>query len=147
MIFHFVIMTDKFLFPSEDWVNEYCKKLKESPDYNKTGKGWKEPIIFKMTDTEGLKQKIPFDSFILYLSDGICEKCGIVNDPGMTAPYKLTATYSNWKKIIDGKINPTQAMLTGQMKVEGNIAHLLRYASAAIAMVKVAQSIPTEYME
>jgi len=140
-------MNEKLLFPTEEWVNEYCKRLKESPDYNKTGKGWKEPIIFRMTEIENLKQKPPFDSFILYLSDGICEKCSIVTDPNLVAPYKLTATYSNWKKIIDGKINPTQAMLTGQMKVEGNVAHLLRYASAAIAMVKVAQSIPTQYLE
>jgi len=58
----------------------------------------------------------------------------------------LTATYANWKKIIGGKINPTQAMLTGQMKVRGNIALLLRYASAAIAMVKTAQTIPTKYV-
>ncbi len=135
------------LFPSAEWVNEYCKRLKESPDYNKAGKGWKDPILFKMIELDSLKEKPQFDSFILYLKDGICENCEVVTDPQKTAPFKLTATYSNWKKIIDGKINPTQAMLTGQMKVVGNIAVLLRYASAAIAMVKVAQSIPTMYLE
>lgn len=135
------------LFPSEEWVNEYCKRLKESPDYNKAGKGWKDPILFKMIELDSLKEKPQFDTFILYLKDGICENCEVVKDPEKTAPFKLTATYSNWKKIIDGKINPTQAMLTGQMKVVGNIAVLLRYASAAIAMVKVAQSIPTMYLE
>lgn len=140
-------MEEKLLFPSEEWVVEYCKRLKESPDYNKAGKGWKDPILFKMVDVESLKEKPSFDSFILYLKDGICENCEMVKDPSKTAPFKLTATYANWKKIIDGKVNPTQAMLTGQMKVEGNMALLLRYASAAIAMVKVAQSIPTRYLE
>jgi putative sterol carrier protein len=140
-------MENKMLFPSEEWVNEYCKRLKESPDYNKSGKGWKDPILFKMIELDSLKEKPQFDSFILYLKDGICENCEVVKDPEKSAPFKLTATYSNWKKIIDGKINPTQAMLTGQMKVVGNIAVLLRYASAAIAMVKVAQSIPTRYLE
>ncbi|MEM0160866.1 MAG: SCP2 sterol-binding domain-containing protein [Thermoplasmata archaeon] len=140
-------MENKMLFPSEEWVNEYCKRLKESPDYNKAGKGWKDPILFKMIELDSLKEKPQFDTFILYLKDGICENCEVVKDPEKTAPFKLTATYSNWKKIIDGKINPTQAMLTGQMKVVGNIAVLLRYASAAIAMVKVAQSIPTMYLE
>jgi putative sterol carrier protein len=140
-------MENKMLFPSEEWVNEYCKRLKESPDYNKSGKGWKDPILFKMIELDSLKEKPQFDSFILYLKDGICENCEVVKDPEKSAPFKLTATYSNWKKIIDGKINPTQAMLTGQMKVVGNIAVLLRYASAAIAMVKVAQSIPTRYLK
>ncbi|MGB9814442.1 MAG: SCP2 sterol-binding domain-containing protein [Thermoplasmata archaeon] len=140
-------MDEKFLFPSEEWVKEYCKRLSESPDYNKSGKGWKDPILFRIIDVESLSKKPQFDSFILHLKDGKCESCEIVKDPSKGAPFKLSATYANWKKIIDGKINPTQAMLTGQMKVEGNMALLLRYASAAIAMVKVAQSIPTEYLE
>ncbi|MFP3318847.1 MAG: SCP2 sterol-binding domain-containing protein [Thermoplasmata archaeon] len=140
-------MEEKLLFPSEEWVREYCKRLRESPDYNKSGKGWKDPILFKMIDLESLKEKPQFDSFILYLKDGRCENCEVVKEPGKTAPFKLSATYANWRKIIDGKINPTQAMLTGQMKVEGNMALLLRYAGAAIAMVKVAQSIPTRYLE
>ena len=118
----------------------------QSSDYNKTGKGWKDPIKFKMTELGDLKNSIPYDSFILSLHDGKCDGSEMVSDPNKTASYELTATYTNWKKIIGGKINPTQAMLTGQMKVRGNIALLLRYASAAIAMVKTAQTIPTKYV-
>lgn len=139
-------MSEDFLFPSEGWVKEYCKRLSESSDYNKSGKGWKDPIMFKMTELGDLKSEMPFDSFILNLHDGICEGSEVGTDPEKTAPYELTATYTNWKKIIGGKINPTQAMLTGQMKVKGNITVLLRYASAAIAMVKTAQTIPTDYL-
>ncbi len=139
-------MPESLLFPSEEWVKEYCKRLSESPDYNKTGKGWKDPIIFKMTELGEFKDKVPYDSFILNLHDGKCEGSEMVSDPTKGAPFELTATYANWKKVIDGKINPTQAMLTGQLKVKGNIALLLRYASAAIAMVKSAQSIPTKYV-
>ncbi|MCL5408063.1 MAG: SCP2 sterol-binding domain-containing protein [Candidatus Thermoplasmatota archaeon] len=139
-------MPDALLFPSEEWVKEYCKRLCESPDYNKTGKGWKDPIKFKMTEMGDLKGGTSFDSFILNLHDGKCDGSEMVTDPEKTSPFELTATYANWKKIISGKINPTQAMLTGQMKVKGNIALLLRYASAAIAMVKTAQTIPTKYL-
>lgn len=135
------------LFPSEEWVKEYCKRLSESPDYNKSGKGWKDPILFHMIEFENLKEKPLFDSFILNLKDGKCEGSEVVLEPGKSAPFKLTATYANWKKIIGGKINPTQAMLTGQMKVEGKITVLLKYASAAIAMVKTAQSIKTKYLD
>ncbi len=140
-------MDEKKLFPSEEWVTEYCKRLSESPDYNKSGKGWKDPILFKLTDVDTLPEKPKFNAFILNLKDGKCESSEIVYSENSSAPFKLTASYSNWKKIIGGKINPTQAMLTGQIKVEGSITTLLRYASAAIAMVKVAQSIPTVYLD
>jgi putative sterol carrier protein len=140
-------MSENLMFPSEEWVREYCKRLTESEDYNKSGKGWKDPIMFKMIELGDVKEKTAYDSFILNLKDGKCEGSEMVTDPEKKAPFILTATYANWKKIIGGKINPTQAMLTGQMKVKGNIALLLRYASAAIAMVKTAQSIPTKYLD
>lgn len=140
-------LDNKILYPSEEWVKEYCKRLNESPDYNKAGKGWIYPILFKATELDNLKEKPQFDSFILYLKDGRCENYEIVKDPEKSAPFILSATYNNWKKIMEGKINPTQAMLGGQMKVVGNMAVLLRYASAAIAMTMVSQSIPTRYLE
>jgi len=146
-IFILNIMTDEILFPSEEWVKEYCQRLSNSADYNKSGKGWKDPIMFRISDPDVLKGKVGFDSFILNLKDGTCEGTEIVSDPAKMAPYVLTASYSNWKKIIGGKINPTQAMLTGQIKVKGNVTTLLRYASAAIAMVKAAQTIPTRYVD
>ncbi|MEM0127554.1 MAG: SCP2 sterol-binding domain-containing protein [Thermoplasmatales archaeon] len=140
-------MAQEFLFPSKDWVEEYCRNLSESQDYNKSGKGWKDPIMFKIADPDSLKGKMEFDSFILNLKDGKCEGVEIVKEESTTSPFILTASYQNWKKIIDGKINPTQAMLTGQIKVKGNVATLLRYASAAIAMVKAAQAISTRYVD
>ncbi|PYB68247.1 Fis family transcriptional regulator [Thermoplasma sp. Kam2015] len=139
-------MAEEILFPSQTWVDEYCRRLSESPDYNKAGKGWKDPIMFTISDTGSLSEKPEFGSFTLYLRDGKCEKCEVIKEGEGSAPFVLTATYANWRKIIDGKINPTQAMLTGQLKVKGNMALILRYASAAIAMVKVAQSIPTKYL-
>ncbi|MEM1995948.1 MAG: SCP2 sterol-binding domain-containing protein [Thermoplasmatales archaeon] len=140
-------MAEELLFPSKEWIEEYCRRLSESSDYNKSGKGWKDPIMFKISDPETLKSRSDFDSFILNLKDGKCEGIEIVKDANSSSPFVLTASYSNWKKIIGGKINPTQAMLTGQIKVKGNMAVLLRYASAAIAMVKAAQSIPTRYVD
>ncbi len=138
-------MDGKFVFPSREWVEEYCRRLSSSEEYNKTGQGWKDPILFKVIDAE--EKNIVPGSFILYLKDGKCEKCEIIEKGEKDAPFVLSATFANWQKIIDGKINPTQAMLTGQMKVKGNMALLLRYASAATAMVKVAQTIPTEYIK
>lgn len=37
-------------------------------------------------------------------------------------------------------------MLMGQLKVKGNMALLLRYSTAAIAMVKAAQRVPTQFL-
>lgn len=139
-------MPNKFIFPSKEWVEEYCKKLNNSETYNKEGQGWQDPILFRIIDYDKWKDRIEFESFILYLKNGICEKYEILRENVQNVPYKLSATYEDWKKIIGGNINPIQAMLKGIMKVQGNMAILMKYTNAAIAMVNAAQEIPTEYV-
>jgi putative sterol carrier protein len=68
----------------------------------------------------------------------------VENPEASDAPYKLSGKYSTWTKVITGKLNPTQAMLTGQLRVKGDLVRLLKYTAAAIAMVKAAQEVPTE---
>ncbi|MGC8596653.1 MAG: SCP2 sterol-binding domain-containing protein [Thermocladium sp.] len=135
----------KIVFPSREWVNRYCNELSMSEDYNKAGKGWKDPILFKVNEEAGLQFEI--SRFILKLMDGKCLSVEFPMEEHATAPFIIEASYDNWKKVIEGKINPTQAMLTGQLKVKGNMALLLRYSTAAIAMVKAAQKVPTQFMK
>jgi putative sterol carrier protein len=63
----------------------------------------------------------------------------------MRAPFTVSAKYSTWLRVIRGELGPTQAMLTGQLKVKGDISKILRYSAAAVAMVKAAQKVPTRY--
>ncbi|MDP8011924.1 MAG: SCP2 sterol-binding domain-containing protein [Thermoplasmata archaeon] len=135
-------MQEKFIFPSIEWVEEYCKSLNNSKAYNKEGQGWQDPILFKIIDYEKFKDKIQFDSFLLYLKNGKCEKYEI--KASVDAPFKLYATYENWIKIMKGKVNPIQAIIRGELKVEGNMAILMKYTNAAVAMVNAAQNIPTD---
>jgi putative sterol carrier protein len=136
----------KIVFPSREWVNRYCSELTNSEDYNKAGKGWKDPILFKVNEEAGLQFEV--SRFILKLMDGKCTSVEFpLNESQAIAPFIIEASYDNWKKVIEGKINPTQAMLTGQLKVKGNMALLLRYSTAAIAMVKAAQRVPTQFMK
>ncbi|MEM2615253.1 MAG: hypothetical protein QXO44_00735 [Thermoplasmatales archaeon] len=82
-------MAEELLFPSKEWIEEYCRRLSESSDYNKSGKGWKDPIMFKISDPETLKGRSDFDSFILNLKDGKCEGIEIVKDANSSFIFEL----------------------------------------------------------
>ncbi len=138
-------MNEKLVFPSEEWIKDYCSRLSTSTEYGRLGKGWQEPIQFKVDDLANININLGFKSFILNLKDGKCEGYRLVGDDAESAPFVLNATYSNWKKILEGKVNPTQAMLTGILKVKGNMMLLMKYAAAATEMVKTAESISTEF--
>ncbi|GGP21554.1 Fis family transcriptional regulator [Thermocladium modestius] len=139
------MVDQKITFPSREWVSRYCSELSASEEYNKAGKGWKDPILFKVEEEAGLSLEL--SAFVLNLMDGKCLSVEFPVDAAKaSAPFTIQATYDNWKKVIEGKINPTQAMLMGQLKVKGNMALLLRYSTAAIAMVKAAQRVPTQFL-
>ena len=139
-------MTEKLIFPSEDWIKEYCSMLSSSADYNKLGKGWQDPIQFKITDLEKVQASIDFKSFVLEVKDGRCEGYRLIRDDSDSAPFVLSSAYSDLKRTLEGKVNPPQAMLNGSLKVKGNMMLLMKYAAAATEMVKVAGKIETEFI-
>ena len=138
-------MTEKLLFPSESWIKDYCSRLSNSTEYNRLGQGWHDPIQFKITDLEKVKVELGFKSFVLDLYDGKCNGYHLIEKDLESAPIILYSSYSEWKRILEGKVNPTQAMLNGILKVKGNIVLLMKYAAAATEMVKVAGKIDTEF--
>ena len=42
------------------------------------------------------------------------------------ATFVLTATYENIKRIVTGKLDPMQAMMTRKLSVQGNLAVMMR---------------------
>ncbi|MCE4601136.1 MAG: SCP2 sterol-binding domain-containing protein [Desulfurococcales archaeon] len=136
-------------FPSKEWAEAYCRELNNNPNYERSGKGWVWPILFKISklpeeldkEFEGKKP-----GFILKLNNGKCEGVEWYDDASQAdAPFILSATYNDWLDIISGKINPLTAILRRKLVVEkGNYSVIMRYPIAALEMVKTAQRVGVE---
>ena len=61
------------------------------------------------------------------------------------AEYTITAPYATWRKVIDAKLDPIQGMMTGQLKLKGNLMKVMRYPKAAQEIVSCCAKIPTEW--
>jgi putative sterol carrier protein len=142
-------MSQSTLFPTKDWAENYARAINETEEYQESGKGWLWDIAFMITELpESVRSIVKRDSvaFILELRDGRCNSVTWVErQEDMRAPFTVSAKYSTWLRVIRGELGPTQAMLTGQLKVKGDISKILRYSAAAVAMVKAAQKVPTRY--
>ncbi len=132
-------------FPSREWAIEYCKSLNNNERYKKAGKGWTWPILFIVEDIpddigQGVSGR---PGFILYLENGECKKVEWFDDAeGVEAPYVLSAKYSDWLDIIDGKLNPLTAIIRRKLKlVKGDYGTIMRFPIAALEMVKSAQLV------
>ena len=52
---------------------------------------------------------------------------------------------ANWKKVMTKKLDPMQAMMTGQLKLTGNMAIVMRNVRAAKELVESCTRIETEF--
>jgi putative sterol carrier protein len=142
-------MSEGYLFPSEDWAREFCKKLNENEKYRSSAKKWEGSILFVVSDLPQTLRDVYGDKdtvgFLLDLWHGECRGLKWFDDVTEgEGDYILEATYEDWVKIVDGKLDPIQALITKKMKIrKGSIATILRFTLAAINMVKTAQQVPT----
>ncbi len=133
-------------FPSSQWAEAYCKALNESSEYRRAGKGWVWPILFVVTDLpDDLRNMYPSNNpgFILDLYDGTCRGFKFFDDSSKAdAPFVIVAKFNDWLDVIQGRESPVSALIKRKLVLrKGDMAAVLRYASAAIEMVKVAQRV------
>ncbi len=133
------------LFPSFDWALAMKEQINASAVYHEAAKSWEGGINFVVDDVldeNGHPKVLHLD-----LWHGECRdaKEASAANP-IDAPYTIHAPLANWKKVITKKLGPTQAMVSGQLRVKGNLAHILKYVKAAQELVECATRIETEFV-
>jgi putative sterol carrier protein len=141
----------EYIFPSREWAEEFCRRLNESKAYRDSAKKWEGSILFSAVNLPDEVKKIhgrDSAGFLLDLWHGECrgmEWFDDVSEGEAKADYVLEATYDDWIKVIEGKVNPVAALVTKKIKVKkGSIATIMRFTLASINMVKAAQEVPTK---
>jgi putative sterol carrier protein len=131
-------------FPSDEWVQEYAKKLNENQAYREAGKTWEGDITFVVEKDESFPQ----NAYIyLDLYHGECRRAQYADsaDQVPKAVYAYKGSYSNWRKLIDNQIDPIQGLLTGKFRLDGSLMEIMKYIRAAKEMVGTATAVQTEF--
>ena len=131
-------------FPSDEWVQEYAKRLNENQAYRDAGKGWEGDIMFVIEKDESF----PRSAYIyLDLYHGECRRALYADsaDQVPKAVYAYKGPYSNWRRLIGSEIDPIQGLLTGKFRLDGSLMEIMKYIRAAKEMVGTATTVPTEF--
>ena len=77
---------------------------------------------------------------------GNCRACEMVTDASKYKPeFIISAPYPIWKRICLKQLDSTQAIITKQSKLTGNMAKIMRYTKAANELTNTTQKLPTEW--
>ena len=132
------------IFPSMDWLNELDVKLNTDARYAEIAKKWEGDMTIVVEPEGNLKER---RIFYLDLWHGKCRGVAELKDVSEKKPtFVLTATYENIKRIMTGKLDPMQAMLTRKLSVQGNLAVMMRSVPTVLDFVRCAREITSEIL-
>ena len=132
-----------FQFPSDAWVKALMEDLNRSEAYAEAAKTWEGDFYF-IVDPGGALDK----TVILYMDlwHGKCRDAYQVTDESAKNPvFRMSAPVATWKKVLTKKLDPIQGLVTGQLKLKGNMAMVMKSVKAAKELVEATTRVETEF--
>ena len=131
-------------FPSDEWIKKMMDNLNASSSYLEAAINWEGDFYFIIEPGGKLKEQV-----ILYMDlyHGKCREAFQVNGQKdqLKPVFVLSAPIGNWKKVMTKKVDPIQAIMTGQLRLRGNMSIVMRNVRAAKELVENCTRIDTDF--
>lgn len=127
------------IFPSPDWLAALEAKLNSDEKYAHVARNWEGDLYFAIEPEGKLKEPL---IYYLDLWHGKCRGVEVVADPRQHNPaFTLRAGFNNFAAILQGKLDPMQAMLTRKLNVSGSMAYMMRNVPTVLDFVRCAREV------
>jgi len=135
------------LFPSDQWLTIYRDRINGSAEYREAAATWEGAVgfVFEAEPDRGVPEDL---WLVLDLWHGECREARMVTpEEGERAPYLIRAPYSRWKEVVRGELDPVKGMMQGKLRLQGDLATIVRYVRAANELVHLTMQVPTEFLD
>ncbi len=130
-------------FGSAEWLVALQNELNTSQAYEDAAKNWEGDFYF-VVDPEGSIT----EPMYLYMDlwHGKCRESFVAQDKNVKNPaFVMSGGYSKWKKVVLAQLDPIQALMTGQLKLKGNMVMVMKNVKAAQEIVRACTRVETEF--
>lgn len=133
----------KLKFGSPEWAQALHNELNASQAYEDAAKNWEGDFYF-IVEPDGPVTTTTY--MYMDLWHGKSREAKIVQDPQEKNPaFIMSGKYGKWKQVVQAKLDPIQALMTGQLKLKGNLPMVLKNIKAAQEIVRACTRIETEF--
>ncbi|MDQ6898748.1 MAG: SCP2 sterol-binding domain-containing protein [Candidatus Dormibacteraeota bacterium] len=116
---------------SPEWAVQFRSEINGSEGYRKAAKGWKWTVGL-VVEAEPEKNFPEARGIVMDLYDGDARDVRIGSaDDARACDFVLTSSYSRWKEVAQKKLDATRGMLSGKIKLKGDLATIVRYTKAS----------------
>ncbi len=133
-------MNQRYVYLSPEWVAEAHRRLREDLPPEKMKFVTSSMVTFYRNCPDG-KDRAVFYRFV----DGVCEQLTLAEGEPPQAEFRITGDYHTFARISRAEMGSRAALVTGKLKLQGNMAKALSLASSVDHMNRVLATIPTDY--
>jgi putative sterol carrier protein len=136
-----------YRFGTAEYARALCEEINRSSEYrnaaSKWGVGFNGNILFTFDADDALRNAL---HLLVRLQSGRCDGAEFVPGPSHPdAGFTLRAPFRLWREILERRTLAATAILTGKMKVDGDMITLLKHAGSSRSLIHCVASIPTEF--
>ncbi len=134
-------------FPSKAWTEAFAQAVEDNPAYREAGKDWTHGKVAMVVEPEPRLRLEREVGMVLDVHEGHCRGARYVEDGDYEdAAFVIRAPFAVWREVIDGGLDPTQAMMMGKLQlVRGHLPTMIRYVESSKQLVLSARAVPTEW--
>jgi putative sterol carrier protein len=130
-------------FPSEEWIKELCTRLNASVSYAQAAATWEGDQIFVILPDENYKETT---YFYLNLQHGKASHPRQLRSlDEQKASFTSAAPFGIWRKVLEGRLDPIQAIFSNKIKLTGSMLQVQRTPKATYELVRVAGTIESDF--
>ena len=133
------------LFGTQEWVDALKKALEASQAYKEAAKKWEGDLYIIVDPDASYKHR-----HIVYLDlwHGECRGASLIKDESEKSPqYRIFGPFTIMKQILDKKADAVQSMMTGKLKVKGDMAQIMRMPRAALEFTNCLSKVDAVFPE
>jgi len=129
-------------FPSQEWADAFRQELNRNEAYRAAAQAWEGDILFL---EKGADATAPAPGIHLALAHGECSAATFHPDARtVSSEFVYEGSPENWRKLLDGQVDPVKAILDGTFRIKGNLAKAMRFTRAAKELVETAAKVPAD---
>ena len=136
-------------FPSKEWCEAAIAIVNEDPERAKAAEGWKGDLG-AVVEVESGKLKQAFAVYVVPDGDRV-GKLSVLADPDdleeLEPAYIIRAPYSVWKALLQGKLDPIEALVKRRVKVQGDVQPLIERARFKGIADRLLARLETRYID
>jgi putative sterol carrier protein len=133
-------MTGKVAYLSSEWRDEVEKRLRDELSPEKM-KFITTSVSFNYTGCPGGTDRYLY----LKTEDGVITEIKVGFGEPPSAEFMITGSYDLFSKVTQGIVSSQRALMSGKLKLKGNMVKALKLASLSDRINKIMSQIPATY--